>query len=81
MSDASQTEALAKEREESYQSSIEINVQDAALLARLQSTRSMDVGGKTHLTQAWDRTNQRFQRLWVRKLLSGVGLEGVSSPT
>ncbi len=81
VSDASQTEALAKEREESYRSSIEINDQDAALLARLQSTRSMDVGEKTHLTQSWDRTNQRFQRLWTRKLLSGVGLEGVSLPT
>jgi phenylpropionate dioxygenase-like ring-hydroxylating dioxygenase large terminal subunit len=73
VSDASQTEDLAKERDEIYRESIEINDQDAALLARLQLTRSMDVGGKTQLTQAWDQTNRRFQRLWARKLLDGLG--------
>ena len=73
VSDASQTDDLAKQRDEIYQASIEINDQDAALLARLQLTRSMDVGGETVLTQAWDQTNRRFQRLWARKLLSGLG--------
>ncbi|MCH7869169.1 MAG: aromatic ring-hydroxylating dioxygenase subunit alpha [Myxococcales bacterium] len=73
VSDASQTEDLAKVRDEMYRSAIEINDQDAVLLAGLQLTRSMDVGGETQLTQAWDRTNRRFQRLWARKLLAGVG--------
>ncbi len=73
VSDASQTGDLAKMRDEYYRSAIEINDQDAALLASLQSTRSMDVGGETQLTQAWDQTVQRFQRIWARKLLTGLG--------
>jgi phenylpropionate dioxygenase-like ring-hydroxylating dioxygenase large terminal subunit len=72
-SDASQTEDLAKERDETYRLSVEVNDQDAALLAGLQSTRSMDVGGRTRLNQAWDQTIRRFQRLWARKLLTGLG--------
>jgi phenylpropionate dioxygenase-like ring-hydroxylating dioxygenase large terminal subunit len=70
VSDASLSEDLAKERDEVYRDSVEINDQDAALLARLQQTRSMDVGSKTHLTSAWDRTNARFQRIWARRLLA-----------
>ena len=42
-----------------------------ALLASLQPARSMEVGGETRLTQAWDRTIHRFQRMWARKLLAG----------
>jgi phenylpropionate dioxygenase-like ring-hydroxylating dioxygenase large terminal subunit len=76
VSDASQREDLAKVRNESYESSIEINDQDAALLASLQATRSMDVGAETHLTQAWDQTIRRFQRHWARKLLRGLGSSG-----
>ncbi len=72
VADASQTDALAKDRDEMYREAIEVNDQDAVLLAGLQLTRSMDVGGETHLTQAWDRTNQRFQRLWARKLLASL---------
>ena len=72
VSDASQAPDLAKVRDEWHRSSIEINDQDAALLAHLQSSRSMDVGCETQLTEAWDRTNQRFQRLWARKLLAAV---------
>ncbi len=72
VSDASQSEELAKDRDELYQSAIEINDQDASLLARLQMTRAMDVGVHTHLTQAWDQTNQRFQRLWGNRLLASV---------
>ena len=75
VSDASQSENLAKPRDEMQQSSLEINDQDAALLARLHLTRSMDVGGKTQLTQAWDQTNGRFQRIWARKLLAGLHAE------
>jgi choline monooxygenase len=78
VSDASQREDLAKVRDESYRSSIEINDQDATLLASLQATRSMDVGAETHLTQAWDQTNRRFQRLWARKLLTGFSGESIS---
>jgi phenylpropionate dioxygenase-like ring-hydroxylating dioxygenase large terminal subunit len=70
VSDASQTEELAKERDELYQSAIEINDQDASLLARLQMTRSMDVGDQTQLAPEWDLAVQRFQRRWARKLLS-----------
>jgi phenylpropionate dioxygenase-like ring-hydroxylating dioxygenase large terminal subunit len=72
VSDASQEEDLAKERKESYRTSIEVNDQDAVLLAGLQLTRSMDVGGDTQLVEAWDRSNRRFQRLWARKLLAGL---------
>ena len=75
VSDASQTEALAKERDELYREAIEINDQDASLLAGQQLTRAMDVGGKTHLTQAWDQTNRRFQRLWAQRLLAGLERE------
>ena len=53
-----------------YRSVIEVNDQDAALLAGLQLTRAMDVGASTQLSQAWDRTVQRFQRIWARKLLA-----------
>jgi choline monooxygenase len=70
VSDASQTEALAKEREEWHQQSVEVNDQDSALLAGLQLTRSMDVGGETELNRDWDETNRRFQENWARKLLS-----------
>ncbi len=73
VSDASQTQDLAKARDEIYRSAIEINDQDAKLLARVQSTRSMDLGGSTQLTQAWDQTIGHFQRMWAVKLL--VGLE------
>jgi len=72
VSDASQTQDLAKERDEYYRQSIEVNDQDASLLARLQPTRAMDVGDKGHLTRAWDQTNRRFQRLWAQKLLAGL---------
>jgi phenylpropionate dioxygenase-like ring-hydroxylating dioxygenase large terminal subunit len=68
--EASASGDLAKEREESARSSVEINDQDAALLTSLQRTRSMDVGGDTQLSQAWDLTVQRFQRMWARKLLT-----------
>jgi phenylpropionate dioxygenase-like ring-hydroxylating dioxygenase large terminal subunit len=80
VSDASQTEDLAKARDEIYRASIEVNDQDAALLARLQSTRSMDVAGKTQLTQAWDQAIRRFQRRWARELLTGLGRETLSPP-
>jgi phenylpropionate dioxygenase-like ring-hydroxylating dioxygenase large terminal subunit len=70
VSDESQSEELAKERDEMYQSAIQVNDQDAALLAGLQLTRAMDVGASTQLSQAWDRTHQRFQRIWARKLLA-----------
>ncbi len=75
VSDASQSENLAKSRDELQQSALEINDQDAALLASLHLTRSMDVGGKTQLAQAWDRTNGRFQRIWARKLLADLDAE------
>jgi phenylpropionate dioxygenase-like ring-hydroxylating dioxygenase large terminal subunit len=72
VSDASGTERLAKARDEMYHAAIEINDQDAALLARLQPTRSMDVGGETRPAPAWDRACERFQRIWARKLLAGL---------
>jgi len=68
--EASASEDLAKEREESARSSVEVNDQDAALLTSLQRTRSMDVGGDTQLSQAWDQTVRRFQGMWARKLLA-----------
>ena len=71
MSDASQAESLADERAELRRSSLEVNDQDASLLAGLQQTRSMDVGGDTQPTEAWDVTPQRFQRIWARRLLVG----------
>ncbi|MEE8473902.1 MAG: aromatic ring-hydroxylating dioxygenase subunit alpha [Myxococcota bacterium] len=70
VSDALEREDLAKVRDDYYRWSIEVNDQDAALLARLQLTRSMDVGGKTQLNPSWDQAIRRFQRLWARKLLS-----------
>ena len=75
VSDASKAEHLAKARDEIYQSAIEINDQDEVLLAALHSTRSMDVGGKTQLNEAWDQTNARFQRIWAHKLLAGLDAE------
>ncbi len=72
VSDRSQTDDLAKEREETYRSSVLINDQDAALLALLQPTRSMALGGHTHLTRAWDETIRRFQRLWTDRLLAAA---------
>jgi phenylpropionate dioxygenase-like ring-hydroxylating dioxygenase large terminal subunit len=71
--DAFETEELAKERDELRRQAVEVNDQDAVLLARLQPSRAMDVGGNTQLCSAWDQTNLRFQRLWARKLLAGVG--------
>jgi len=72
VSDASQSEELAKEREEIYQMAIEINDQDASLLASLQATRAMDIGAETHLTQAWDVIIQRFQQRWAGLILSSL---------
>ncbi len=71
MSDASQAESLAEERTELRRDSLEVNDQDASLLAGLQLTRSMDVGGDTQLSEAWDVTIQRFQRIWARRVLAG----------
>jgi phenylpropionate dioxygenase-like ring-hydroxylating dioxygenase large terminal subunit len=71
VSEASASEELAKVRDEAACASVEVNDQDAALLASLQQTRSMDVGGDTQLNQAWDQTVRRFQRIWARKLLAG----------
>ena len=70
VSDASQAESLADERAELRRESLEINDQDARLLAGLQQSRSMDVGGDTQPAEAWDITPQRFQRIWARKLLA-----------
>ena len=70
VSDASQAEALAKDRQDVHREAIKINDQDAVILASLQQTRSMDVGGETQPTQAWDAANRRFQRLWSQKLLA-----------
>ena len=70
MSDASLAEAMAEERAEVRRLALEVNDQDAALLAGLQLSRSMDVGGDTHPSEAWDTTPQRFQRIWARKLLA-----------
>jgi len=70
VSDASQVDSLAAEREEMRRSSLEVNDQDAKLLAGLQLARSMDVGGETETVEAWDTTNRRFQRNWARKLLA-----------
>ena len=71
VSDASQAEALADERAELRSLSLEVNDQDAALLAGLQQSRSMDVGGDTHPIDQWDATPQRFQRIWARNILAG----------
>ena len=71
VSDASQAESLADERAELRRSSLEVNDQDAGLLAGMQLTRSMDIGGDTQPTEAWDTTPQRFQRIWARKVLAG----------
>ncbi len=71
VSDASLAESLADERAELRRESLKINDQDAILLAGLQQTRSMDVGGDTQPSEAWDVTPQRFQRIWARKLLAG----------
>ena len=70
VSDASQVEALAETLAEARRESLEVNDQDAALLAGLQQTRSMDVGGDTQPSEAWDTTPQRFQRIWARRLLA-----------
>ena len=70
VSDESQCEELAKERDEMHQIATEVNDQDAALLAGLQLTRAMDVGVSTQPSKAWDRTHQRFQRIWARRLLA-----------
>jgi hypothetical protein len=69
--DASQAESLAEERAELRREALDANDQDAGLLAGLQLTRSMDVGGDTQPTESWDTTPQRFQRIWARKLLAG----------
>lgn len=71
VSDAAFAESLADERAEFRRESLEVNDQDATLLAGLQQTRSMDVGGDTLLSEAWDVTIQRFQAIWTRKLLAG----------
>lgn len=71
VSDASQTDDLKDIRREVHSDSTEINDQDAVLLAGLQQSRSMDVGGETTLNEAWDATNRRFQRLWSERLLAG----------
>ena len=71
VSDASQAESMATERAELRRDSIKVNDQDAILLAGLQQTRSMDVGGDTQPSEAWDATPQSFQRIWARKLLAG----------
>ena len=71
VSDASQANSLADERAEIRRSSLEVNDQDAALLAGLQLSRSMDVGGDTQPIEEWDTTPQRFQRIWARKLIAG----------
>ncbi len=71
VSDASLAESLADERAELRRESLKINDQDAILLAGLQQTRSMDVGGDTQPSEAWDVTPQRFQRNWARRLLAG----------
>ena len=70
VSDASQANSLADERAEMRRLSLEVNDQDAALLAGLQLSRSMDVGGDTQPTEEWDTTPQRFQRIWARKVLA-----------
>jgi phenylpropionate dioxygenase-like ring-hydroxylating dioxygenase large terminal subunit/glutathione S-transferase len=70
VSDASLVEALAEERAELRQQSLEINDQDAALLAGLQLTRTMDIGGETQPAEAWDTTPQRFQQIWGRRILA-----------
>jgi phenylpropionate dioxygenase-like ring-hydroxylating dioxygenase large terminal subunit len=75
VSDASQSEDLAKARDEIYREAIEVNDQDEVLLAALHRTRSMDVGSKTELNQAWDQTIARFQRIWADKLLAGLDAE------
>jgi phage host-nuclease inhibitor protein Gam len=70
VSDASQVDELKDSRREMHRLATEINDQDAALLAGLQQSRSMEVGGETQLCQAWDRIHRRFQRLWARKLVA-----------
>jgi phenylpropionate dioxygenase-like ring-hydroxylating dioxygenase large terminal subunit len=71
VSDASQVEARAEERKELRREAMEVNDEDAVLLAALQQTRSMEIAGETVPSEAWDTTPQRFQQLWVRKLLAG----------
>jgi choline monooxygenase len=67
--DASQTEEMAEARAAYDQSSNEVNEQDKALLENLQRSRSMDVGGDTQMSQEWDQTMLRFQRIWTGALL------------
>ena len=62
---------MAEERAERRQQAMEVNDQDARLLAGLEQTRSMDVGVTTQPSEAWHTTLQRFQRIWARKLLAG----------
>ena len=71
VSDASLSKSLAADRAELRKESLKVNDQDAILLAGLQQTRSMDVGGDTQPSEAWDVTPQRFQRIWARKVLAG----------
>ena len=71
VSDASLSKSLAADRAELRKESLKVNDQDAILLAGLQQTRSMDVGGDTQPSEAWDVTPQRFQRIWARKVLGG----------
>jgi phenylpropionate dioxygenase-like ring-hydroxylating dioxygenase large terminal subunit len=68
--DASQADDLKDIRREMHRDSVEVNDQDAVLLAGLQQSRSMDVGGQTVLSEVWDRTVRRFQRLWAERLLA-----------
>lgn len=70
VSDAAMRDELAEDRSELYESAILVNDQDAALLANLQRSRSMDVGAETQLAPAWDQTVQRFQRCWAARLLA-----------
>jgi len=70
VTEASLAEPLAEERAELREASVKINDQDVNLLAGLQQSRSMDVGGDTKPSKAWDTTSQRFQRIWARKLLA-----------
>jgi phenylpropionate dioxygenase-like ring-hydroxylating dioxygenase large terminal subunit len=70
VSDASLVDDLKDLRRESHQDSVEVNDQDAALLAGLHQSRSMDVGGQSVPCEAWDQTNRRFHRLWAARLLA-----------
>ena len=69
VSDEALSGERAELREEMKDLSLEVNVQDVALLEQLQKSRSMPQAVATRMAPEWDQTVFAFEKIWARVML------------